>query len=364
MTPADARTAIRALRVGATPVDQASLLSVGQDAVRGVLNRELHRLHSADPVSPILVEGRWGSGKSQTLALAKALARDRGIATAAVTFNARTVPLSHPNRVYPALVQTIKAGGVTGLRAVIRQLLRDPALNGRLASFANAQSDAFGLALRDLHWAHAQGDSLLLGRSGAWSILLGGDLTLRDDQRRKFAAVSRLAALATLMQACGYGGLVVLGDELESLGQLWSSTSRASAYNAMGSFLELPSLLWVFGAAGNFGRMVAYDLDQGIRASWRIKDSGRYFFGQWCGGEFRRLAPPVLGVEEADQLALMVAEFYEIGYGLASTDAGASLSIVVRSWSDDPARNPRRLARGLVERLDTLRTDPSLSDFA
>lgn len=359
MTPYDARAAIRALRVGAAPVNQASLLAVGQRAVCGVLNRALARLGpTASAIGPILVEGHWGSGKSQTLALAKALARDRGIATAAVTFNARGAPLSHPNRVYPVLAQTIEAGGATGLRSLIRCLLQDARLNELLARFAGEQADPFGVALRDLHRAHAQGDALLLGRSWAWSILLGTDLTVRDDAGRKAAAVRRLAALAGLMRACGYGGLVILGDEMESLAQLWSSASRASAYNAMGFLFGLPSVLWVLGAAGNFERMVAYDLDQSMPASWRMKDTGRAFFEQWCAGEFRRVTPPTLGPEDAEQLARVVAEVYAAGYGLAGPDIDASLSTVVRDWSVDPSRNPRRLARGLVEKLDCLRELP------
>ncbi|THD81653.1 MAG: hypothetical protein E7812_02200 [Phenylobacterium sp.] len=360
MSAADARAAIRALRVGAAPVNHAALLSVGQEAVQGVFDRTLARLAAAEPTNPILVEGPWGSGKSQTLALARALARERAIAAATVTFNARTVPLSHPNRLYPVLAQTIEVGGATGLRSVVRNCLNDPILNGRLASFANERADAFGAALRDLHGANSRGDKLLLGRSGAWSILLGVDLTIRDDQGRKLAAVGRLGALAALMRACGHGGLVVLGDELESLGQLWSSASRASAYNAMGSLLGVPSILWVFGAAGNFERMVAYDLDQGMRSSWRVKDAGRSFFGQWCAGDFRRLSPPLLGRDEAERLALAVAALYEVGYGLK--DAGDGLEVVIAAWVDDPARNPRRLARGLVEMLDGARDMPSLRD--
>lgn len=358
MSAADARAAIRALRVGAAPVNHAAVLSVGQEAVQGVFDRTLSRLSAEGHISPILVEGPWGSGKSQTLALTKAMARERAIATATITFNARTAPLSHPNRLYPVLAQTIEVGGATGLRSVVRNCLNDPALNDRLASFVNMHADPFAAALRDLHWAHSRGDKLLLGRSGAWSILLGVDLTIRDDQGRKSAALRRLGALAALMHACGHGGLVVQGDELESLGQLWSSASRASAYNAMGSLLGVPSILWVLGAAGNFERMVAYDLDQGMRSSWRIKEAGRSFFDQWCAGDFRRLSPPLVGREEAERLALVVADLYEVGYGVRSADG--CLDTVVAAWVEHPARNPRRLARGLVEMLDCVRDLPGV----
>lgn len=355
MTPADARAAIRALRVGAAPVSQASILSIGQAPLRIMLERAMHRMSSCEALEPILIEGHWGSGKSQMLALAKAIARAGGIATGAMTFNARTTPLSHPNRLYPVLAQTIEAAGATGLRSLVRRMLHDEHLNDRVADFGNGRSDAFGAALRTLHQAHALGDTLLLGHSTPWSILLGGDLTLRDDQGRKSAAVLRMAALAELMGACGFGGLVILGDELESLGQLWSSASRASAYNAMGSLFALPSVLWVLGAAGNFQRMVDFDIGQGMPTSWRLKNPGHSFFVRWSAGEFRRLSPPSLGRKEGDHLAGLIAELYEVGYGPDHRRVGDSLAAVVRAWCEDPGRNPRRLARGIVEKLDQAR---------
>lgn len=355
MSPADARMALRALRVGAAPVNHASLLSVGQDSVKDLLLTALRRLGSSQPVEPILVEGNWGSGKSQTLALAKALAREIGLATAAVTFNARTAALSHPNRIYPVLAQSVETGGSVGLRSIVRRLLNDDATRADVMAFAVDEGGVFGSALAQLARANDQGDRLLLGHSAAWSILSGGDLTIWDDRRRKEAAVHRITCLAALLRACGYGGLVVLGDELESLGQLWNSVSRAGAYNAMGALFTIPSTVWVLGAAGNFQRVVSADIDHGMRASYRLHSAGHRFFEQWTGGGFRRLSPPVLGPEDAEHLAMAIAEIYDRAYGGLGARAKRPLADVVQSWSADPARNPRRLARGLVEALDGLR---------
>lgn len=358
MTPADARAAIRALRVGSAAVHQADLLSVGLGEIRAHLEKEVGRLAAGDEVVPVLVEGAWGSGKSHTLAMIKALARIAGVPTAAVTFNARVAPLSHPNRVYPILAQTLELGGAVGIRSVLRRLLHDETHRAQIAAFAENRVDAFGAAVGELCRAYASGDVLLLGRSGAWSTLLGADLAVRDHLARKQAAVRRLHGLADLLKACNLGGLVVLGDELESLALLWSSVSRAGAYNAIGSLIATRSILWVFGAAGNFQRMVAHDVDQGMHKSWRLKDTGRQFIDGWRTARFHHLSTAVLGKADADCMARLVADVYQLGYGLDSRRVEPTLRAVTQAWFADPGRNPRRLARGLVEALDDLRGAP------
>lgn len=350
MTPAQARACVRAMRVGVAP-SNAEALSLGRTAISSVVRRIV--TEQASGKGPLLVEGPWGAGKSHALALASATAEELGRPRASIVFDARGVPLSHPNRLYAAIATSIRVGEHRGLRAVLLSAFSARTLPDAAWWTARPGSSLFWTALRTLWTAYADGDKWVFGNRWAWSVMLGTDLVARDDIGRRRRAIERLRQLADWLAECGQGPLLVCGDEVESLANLWNVTARISAYNALGDLLEIASATWVFGAAGNFARIIGYDLENGVRQSWRLRPEGARFLDLWSGGFFQRIAPPSMTLGEARNMADRLSEIYGKAYGPRFSEAVTAPALA--EWAQDPARNPRRLARLLVESCDAER---------
>jgi P-loop Domain of unknown function (DUF2791) len=352
MTPLAARAVIRALRAGTAPARHAELVNVGQHELIDRLETFLGQLAVGERLPPMFIEGEWGTGKSQALSMARSIAAAWDLPAAEVCFGARSAPLSHPNRIYPIVSATLKLRDANGLRAVLNRLLAVEGMLPVLAAFAAKRNDLFGRAMRGILRARAD-DALLLDQHESWTVLMGGDLTRSDTPSRREEAVSRLGALSHMLSACGYGGLLVLGDEIESIALLWNTVSRAGAYNTLGAMMELDRVGWIFGAAGRFAKTVASDLDAGMRGSRRLRPSGLRFLDAWRGQEFVREGLRAFDGDDGRLLAERLKELHATGYGTALK--GCELDSVIRAWAEDPARNPRRLTRALMEELDSLR---------
>lgn len=345
---------MRALRAGTAPALHAELVNVGQDELTERLENFLGQLALGEPTRPIFIEGEWGVGKSQALSIARSIAASWDLPAASICFDARSAPLSHPNRIYPIVASSLRLQGAMGLRAVLHRLL---ALDGSLQAlsrFADQRWDAFGGALRDILRARIAGDELLLDRHESWAVILGGDLTRSDAPNKRAEAVNRLEALGGLFSACGHGGMLLLGDEVESLDQLWNCVSRAGAYNWLGALTDLTNVGWIFGATRRFSRTIASDyVSVGIRAPGRIKTTGERFLDTWNCYGFVREELRALELEDGYRFAERLGEVYRVGYCINAP--AQDLQGVVHGWIADPARNPRLLARAVVEELDNLR---------
>jgi hypothetical protein len=108
--------------------------------------------------------------------------------------------------------------------------------------------------------------------------------------------------------------------------------------------------LWcVFGITERFERTVRSDVARKA-AHWHGGDeAASWFLRAWDREEFDVISPPALDVRGAGELALAVEQIYSTGYPNGSVSVAAKC---IQEWRADPLRNPRRLIRLLVHRLD------------
>jgi len=352
---ASARAAIRRLRTGVVPIWEFDLLSVGYDRVKQNVGNSLSELKRTGRAEPLFVRGEWGTGKTHFLSYVQATAAGRDFATAIVGLNARSAALSHPQRFFPVLAESIRARASTGLRGLILDSLYDDGMRESLKRLA--ASSVCG----DLQWAVASlclnfesGERLQLGNHPAWRSVYGADLCWSDHASKREKAVSRIAAVAGLCRAVGLGGLVLVLDETETIDQLWNIRSRMSAYGVLGRLCRMPATWCVLATTMRFDRMLERDLVSDFLKSQLVNADAVAFLARWGQGGRNTIQPPAVDERNAYDLATAVCSLYEAAY----QEVRGSASIIERcldEWTGNPGRNPRRLIRLLIDAFDASR---------
>ena len=106
----DARRGITALRLGQVLTSQVIRLSVGTESLQKTLNESLDNAIRCRP-SFLLIDGAWGRGKTHTLSLLAAIARDRGMAIADTVMDGSDSRLSEPMKLMEALLRSLRLPG-------------------------------------------------------------------------------------------------------------------------------------------------------------------------------------------------------------------------------------------------------------
>jgi len=217
----DARQALEALRLGVVPPWGLDRLTVGRDPERA----QLDALLDGDGTGFLLVEGHYGSGKSQMLRLAAEGARARGYAVAEAAFDPLEVTPSHPLRIYRRLIEGLRAPGAA-------ELGLGPILDGAAGAPPHRWLDAAAFARRGPDSALAEDvlafvsgqdsrepgalDQRLRRAGYAGSRLLG----LPDYRTFGQMMAHLLGGVSAWVRAAGGRGLVVLLDEAELVDRL------------------------------------------------------------------------------------------------------------------------------------------------
>jgi hypothetical protein len=347
-----ARVAVRRLRTGIVPDREVERLSVGISDVKVVVDSALSALVAGKWPKSLFVHGEWGSGKTHLLSLTRRLAELRGVPSTGVIVNARGSSLTHPQYFYPLLVGSIRTREEFGLRQIILRALDDDERRVRVQAFAQTTfAGDLRIPLLSLCSAWESRDPIGLEDHEGWRILLGGDLGWADYAYKRTAALARISSLLYLFRAIGLWGLAIALDELETIDQLWNVRSRLASYAVLGQLTRMPGAWCIFGVTKRFERTISADIDKGILQSAEIDKNADWFLRSWVTGYFEAIAPPTVNIDNARKLAEAITRVYREAYP-DSVDDVSTAARCVRDWNENPARNPRRLIRMLIQRLD------------
>jgi BREX system ATP-binding protein BrxC/D len=248
--PIQARRAIEALRAGVPNGDAVRLLTANQPQVEARFRRQLATLAedgAAGRSTPgLLIAGDFGAGKSHMLEYLEHIALDEHMVCSRIVISKET-PLYDLSRVFRAAVESLVVPGKRGspLAEIASNLDPDSSEVAALTHWVNRHdvglSSRFAATLflyqqvkdpemRDRILSFWGGDPLDISQTRAWLRELGERSTYRlESAPARSLSLQRLLFLARLILAAGYGGWVVLFDEVELIGR-YSFKQRARSY--------------------------------------------------------------------------------------------------------------------------------------
>lgn len=283
---AESQAIISALRSGVVPSQGLEHLATGLDALVGAVREELDFVAGGKGLSK-WIRGEYGTGKTFAARFLCAQARQRRFATAEVQISINDTPLHHLESVYRRLIERLEtaADGPNAFQAIVEgwlyqvgdEVMRlrgigedDPAfaeateqrLEDKLADLSR-RNPAYAQVLRAYHRATHEGDFATAQGLLAWlagqphtdrSVLKSAGVKGRVDGQ---AALTFLSGLLQLLRQSGYGGLVVVLDEVETV-QRMNAQTREKSLNALRQMVdmlakdELPGLYLVITGTRDF----------------------------------------------------------------------------------------------------------------
>jgi hypothetical protein len=287
MTPRPESAAIMsALRSGLVPAEGLEYFVTGLDPLMAAVSEELDFVAEGRGAAK-WIRGEYGTGKTFAARYLCAMARKKGFATSEVQISINDTPLHHLEAVYRRLIERLEtsADGPNAFQAIIEGWLYqigdevtrlrgisedDPGfadateqrLEDKLADLSR-RNPAFAQVLRAYHRATHEGD--FAGAQGllAWlggqphtdrMVLRGAGTKGRVDGQ---AALTFLGGVLQVLRQSGYGGLVLVLDEVETV-QRMQSQSREKSLNALRQMMdmlareELPGLYLVVTGTRDF----------------------------------------------------------------------------------------------------------------
>lgn len=283
---AESPTIVSALRSGLVPSQGLEHLATGLDALIGAVNEELDFVAGGKGLSK-WIRGEYGTGKTFAARYLCAHARQRRFATSEVQISINDTPLHHLETVYRRLIERLEtaADGPNAFQAVVEgwlyqvgdEVMRlrgisedDPAfadateqrLEDKLADLSR-RNPAYAQVLRAYHRSTHEGDFATAQGLLAWlsgqphtdrSVLKAAGVKGKVDGQ---ASLTFLSGLLQLLRQSGYGGLVVVLDEVETI-QRMNSQTREKSLNALRQMMdmlakdELPGLYLVITGTRDF----------------------------------------------------------------------------------------------------------------
>ena len=284
-----------ALRRGTVPAQGLDALAVGLDRYVATIDEELDRVTSGAGVFKA-IRGEYGSGKTFFTRWLAERAKARGLAASEVQISETDTPMHRYQTIYRRLVEQLSTATTrTGaLRSVIDSWffsLEDDVLAAgdvnaddadaltaatvelmerRLAEVTRT-APAFSAVLRAYLTATNAGDRATADGLIAW---LGGQPHVAASVKKSAgvkgdldhdAALSFLAGLLTVLRDAGFGGLVLVLDEVETMQRMRADT-RDKGLEALRKFIDdlyegrFPGLYLVITGTSAF-----YDGPQGVQ---------------------------------------------------------------------------------------------------
>lgn len=256
-----------ALRRGTVPAQGLDALAVGLDRFVDTFDEELDRVASGAGVFKA-IRGEYGAGKTFITRWLAERAKARGLATSEVQISETDTPMHRYQTIYRRLVEQLSTSTVRtgGLRTVIDSwffALEDEVLAGgdvdpndaallterttelmeqRLGTVTRT-APAFSAVLRAYLAATNADDRPTADGLIAW---LGGQPHVAASVKKSAgikgdldhdAALSFLAGLLTILRDAGFGGLVLVLDEVETMQRMRSDT-RDKGLEALRKFID------------------------------------------------------------------------------------------------------------------------------
>src|SRR5262245_44141700 len=277
---------VNALRSGLVPSQGLDHFATGLDALVEAVSEELDFVAGGKGLSK-WIRGEYGSGKTFAARYLCAQARQRGFATSEVQVSINDTPLHHLEAVYRRLIERMEtaADGPNAFQAIVEGWLYqvgdevtrlrgisedDPGfadateqrLEDKLADLSK-RNPAYAQVLRAYHRATHEGDFATSQGLLAWlagqphtdrSILKAAGTKGKVDGQ---ASLTFLAGLLQVLRQSGYGGLVVVLDEVETV-QRMNAQTREKSLNALRQLMdmlakeELPGLYLVVTGTRDF----------------------------------------------------------------------------------------------------------------
>ncbi|MGI8838861.1 MAG: BREX system ATP-binding domain-containing protein [Pyrinomonadaceae bacterium] len=248
------RRAIRSLRIGVVPSTHVLDLTVGADSLSKALDREIESFKSGRQRSCV-VNGKWGTGKSNLLSYVREYCLKRNIAVSYINLNGRSAAVNHPQRFYHRLVADLRLPGIKskGIASLLNAMTTSEG-KAIITKWGGANAYRSELAQACLAYLNLDGH-----RQWAVQIILGTDLSWADYAYKKDKAIRRIGDLGDFLRHLGYVGLMIQYDELETVGQLWSVVSRQSAYRMLHTLTNMKSVWSIFATTDRLSQQLSFD---------------------------------------------------------------------------------------------------------
>ncbi len=360
------RRAVEALRSGVPSQDAVAALGSGQPAAEDAFASLLAR-----GTGGLLLGGGFGTGKSHLLTHLSALAHEEGFVVSTVVISKET-PLYDPAKVYRAAVDAMVAPGRLGgvlaeaaaaldpdsaLYADLGRWLRTDAVDERFAASLLVFERSGDDVARDAMVRFWAGEPLrvpdlrrslkAVGSTGAF-----GALPARELARQRFAFTSQL------LRAAGFGGWVLLLDEVELIGR-YSLLQRSRSYAELARLVSSgSSLAAVLAMTDDFEAAVLVGKDDRSSVGARLRDKQS---PEW--DEIAALAEAGMKAISRDLLLLEPPDGAELdrAYSVLKALHGAAYD-----WSPPDvagierlgATRMRQYVRAWINEWDLVRLDP------
>jgi hypothetical protein len=227
-----ARRTIEALRYGVVPAPRIRELSVGLEHERASLQRAFQTVAETGGDVRIVL-GEYGAGKSHFFELAAQEALAHNFIVATTSLDLREAPPNRPQRIYNALMKSLRYPGgdgeFTNVAPLLERIATQPKLNAELTE--NLRDTVFGSVLLNYAALREAGDERLTALL-EW---ISGEKVVIGQVRRAMAYKHKQAAIPSLPQStistdvycyllngwgwlarqAGYAGLAVFIDESE-----------------------------------------------------------------------------------------------------------------------------------------------------
>jgi hypothetical protein len=381
---------VNALRSGLVPNQGLEHFATGLDPLVSAVNEELDFVSGGKGLSK-WIRGEYGTGKTFAARYLCARARERKFATAEVQISINDTPLHHLEAVYRRLIERLEtaADGPNAFQAIVEGWLYqvgdevtrlrgisedDPGfadateqrLEDKLADLSK-RNPAYAQVLRAYHRATHEGDFATAQGLLAWlagqphtdrSVLKAAGTKGKVDGQ---ASLTFLAGLLQLLKQSGYGGLVVVLDEVETV-QRMNAQTREKSLNALRQLMdmlakeELPGLYLVVTGTRDF-----FEGYKGLKALAPLYQRVQVNFG--VDGRFDNLrAPQVRLLPFTDDRLLTVGTRIRDLYPAKNADRVAQriddrflralVSQVTAGFGGKVSLAPRLFLRELIDVMD------------
>ncbi len=381
---------VNALRSGLVPSQGLEQFATGLEPLVEAVNQELDFVSGGRGLSKWL-RGEYGAGKTFAARYLCAKARQRKFATSEVQISINDTPLHHLEAVYRRLIERLEtaADGPNAFQAIVEGWLyqvgdevtrlrgiseNDPGfadateqrLEDKLADLSK-RNPAYAQVLRAYHRATHEGDFATAQGLLAW--LAGQPHTDRSvlkaagtkDKVDGQASLTFLAGLLQLLRQSGYGGLVVVLDEVETV-QRMNAQTREKSLNALRQLMdmlakeELPGLYLVVTGTRDF-----FEGYKGLKALAPLYQRVQVNFGE--DGRFDNLrAPQVRLLPFTDERLLTVGTRIRNLYPAKNADRVAKriddrflralVAQVTAGFGGKVSLAPRLFLRELIDVMD------------
>ncbi len=381
---------VNALRSGLVPNQGLEHFATGLDPLVSAVNEELDFVSGGKGLSK-WIRGEYGTGKTFAARYLCARARERKFATSEVQISINDTPLHHLEAVYRRLIERLEtaADGPNAFQAIVEGWLYqvgdevtrlrgisedDPGfadateqrLEDKLADLSK-RNPAYAQVLRAYHRATHEGDFATAQGLLAWlagqphtdrSVLKAAGTKGKVDGQ---ASLTFLAGLLQLLRQSGYGGLVVVLDEVETV-QRMNAQTREKSLNALRQLMdmlakeELPGLYLVVTGTRDF-----FEGYKGLKALAPLYQRVQVNFGE--DGRFDNLrAPQVRLLPFTDERLLTVGtrirDLYpaknpdRVGQRIDDRFLRALVSQVTAGFGGKVSLAPRLFLRELIDVMD------------